>query len=142
MTDFPIDFATLRPSKRPNQCLALPGALEAAATPDLASPVVDLEPEALKRAFCDALQHEPRLELTRTSEDGLQIEFVQRSRWLGFRDRITAGFVALEPKRSAPVLWSRSETGYYDFGVNRARVRRWLDRLADAVPPGGEEGRR
>lgn len=142
MNDFPIDFRRLRRSNRPNQCLALPDGFPSIAAPDLEAPVLELTPDQLKDAFQSVLDDEPRLELTRASEDGRQIELVQRSRWLGFRDRITVGFAGLEPGRSAPLLWSRSELGRYDFGVNRARVRRWLDRLVDARtagrrPPGG-----
>lgn len=136
-TDFPLDFRTFRRAHRPNQCLALPEGLLSASVPDLIVPAFEMRPAALRDAFQTAIADEARLELARTSDDGLQIELVRGSRWFDFRDRISVAFVALDPQCSAPALWSRSELGYYDFGVNRARVRRWLERLA----AGGRAGR-
>jgi uncharacterized protein (DUF1499 family) len=130
VADLPIDFSTVRRSRRPNQCLALAPDIRASSAADITSPVFDASPHALRRAFDAAVADEPRLEVARESADGLQIELVQRTRWLGFRDWIVVGFVALDDRRAALLIWSRSETGIYDFGVNRARVRRWLAGLA------------
>ena len=53
---------------------------------------------------------------------------VQRSRVIGFPDAIS---VSARPdgKGSRLSIWSRSRYGQYDFGVNRARVERWLAAL-------------
>ncbi|HEX6144135.1 MAG TPA: DUF1499 domain-containing protein [Geminicoccaceae bacterium] len=142
MDEFPIDFRTFRRSSTPNQCLALPANLASEADADLTSPVFRTVPRLLRDAFEAAVAREPRLEQVAASDDGLQLELIQRSRWLGFRDRITVAFLPLDALRSAPAVWSRAEVGYYDFGVNRKRVGRWLDRLAEAHPGVLERPRR
>lgn len=133
MIDFPIDFRSIRRSRRPNECLALPPGFGGQREPDIVSPVFTADAETLRRMFDRAIADEPRIQVVRESPDGLQVELIERSRWLKFEDRIIAGFHPSAGDRSAPLLWSRSETGFYDFGVNRARVVRWLDRLQDVA---------
>ena len=59
------------------------------------------------------------------------ITLVQRSKWLGFPDAITVMAHDIGPDRATLSIWSRSRYGERDFGVNRARVSRWL---ADIQP--------
>ena len=59
------------------------------------------------------------------------ITLVQRSKWLGFPDAITVMAHDIGPDRATLSIWSRSRYGESDFGVNRARVTRWL---ADIQP--------
>lgn len=129
---FPVDFRTLRPGPVPNQALALPPGFEGAAKAGLASPVFRTTPRLLRDAFEGALAREPRLTRTRTGLDGRQIELIQKSRVLGLPDLITVEFIALDPVRASLAIWSRARLGLYDFGVNRARVRRWLGLLSAA----------
>lgn len=58
------------------------------------------------------------------------ITLVQRSKWMGFPDAITIMAQDIGPDRSTLSVWSRSRYGDSDFGVNRARVTRWLDASA------------
>jgi uncharacterized protein (DUF1499 family) len=46
---------------------------------------------------------------------------------------VQAEVVALGTERSGLVLDSRSRFGWWDLGVNRRRVTRWLDDLQRAV---------
>ena len=78
--------------------------------------------------WLEALDHhamgEPRVERVAGSPAEGRITWVQRSAVFGFPDYITA-----EARDAERAIWSRSRYGRSDFGVNRARVERWLSRL-------------
>lgn len=131
MSDLPIDVRSLRRSGRPNQCLALPAGLPSSGGADIRSPVFRTPPRLLRDAFDAAVADEPRLDVVEETPDRLQLRLVQRSRWLRFPDEVTVAFVALDGRTSSLAIWSRSRYGQLDFGVNRGRVRRWLDRLTE-----------
>jgi uncharacterized protein (DUF1499 family) len=131
VSDSLIDFATFQRSGKPNQCLALPPGFTSASRPDLQSPVFRTMPRLLRDAFDAAVAGEPRLHLVEETPDRLQLHLVQRSRWFGFPDDVTVAFIAMDALRSSLAVWSRARHGHLDFGVNRSRVRRWLDRLTD-----------
>ena len=58
--------------------------------------------------------------------------YVQRSAVFRFPDTIWVQPVAL-PQGSSVIIYSRSNYGYGDFGVNRERVGLWLDLLREAL---------
>ncbi|MGE5148257.1 MAG: DUF1499 domain-containing protein [Candidatus Eiseniibacteriota bacterium] len=133
--DFPVDFKTLRLSGRPNQWLALPPGFAGATAPHAESPVFPVAPRVLIQAVKQLATEEPRTALVRGDAGTGQAEFVARSRVFRFPDRITAGVFAVAGagERSALAIWSRAVYGRRDFGVNRARVERWLDLLVDRL---------
>ena len=72
---------------------------------------------------------EPRTEIAARDDALPQIVFVQKSALVGFADTIRVQAAGSDGEASL-IVHSRSNTGYYDFGVNRKRVRRLLDGLA------------
>ncbi len=58
-----------------------------------------------------------------------QLEFEQRSFLFRFPDLVSVRFLPLGESQSTLVIYSRSLLGYSDLGVNRSRVRNWLDAL-------------
>ncbi len=122
-----LDLRHLAPGRAPNFCLACPrswGRRDA----DLESPDFAAPARRLWEALLTVAAREPRTRMVRLDGDAGQAEFEQRTRWPGFRDRISAEIVDLDG-RSSVALYSRSLRGYYDFGANRRRVRRWLTAL-------------
>ncbi|MBL4544816.1 MAG: DUF1499 domain-containing protein [Oceanicaulis sp.] len=72
----------------------------------------------------------PRVALVR-AEAG-QIELVQRSKLFRFPDYITAQ--AFETQGGAALaIYSRAVIGYSDMGVNRKRIKAWLESLQAAL---------
>ena len=59
-----------------------------------------------------------------------RLVLIQHTPLLRFPDIVTVEFVALAPDRSSLAIYSRARYGRGDFGTNRKRVLRWLDRLA------------
>jgi uncharacterized protein (DUF1499 family) len=131
--DFPLDFKSLRLSRRPNQWLVLPPGFAGATAPHAESPIFPVAPRALMQAVKGLATEQPRTALVRGDAGNGQAEFVARSRVFRFPDRITVGVFAVPGagERSALAIWSRAVYGRRDFGVNRARVERWLRLLEE-----------
>lgn len=128
-----LEFENLQRDDRPNQFLAAPeGFCKTAA--DRITPAFDVSVAQLKQSWIELMQNQPRLKATAKADSGKQLEYVQRSRWLRFPDSISVRFIAIAPKRSTLAIFSQSQIGYSDFGVNQNRVESWLKQLTDRLP--------
>jgi uncharacterized protein (DUF1499 family) len=131
-------FTELAPLSRPdspNNWLVAPSDF-ASAKADQAAPVFDQPSDRLARSWIAVIEKQPRTTILRVSEDGLQVEAQQRSAVFGFIDRISAWFIPVAPERSTLIAYSRSLVGYWDLGVNRNRLQRWLTDLKKDVAAG------
>jgi uncharacterized protein (DUF1499 family) len=102
------------------------------AYPDIAPLTLDLAPkEALERALGVARQ----IGWTIVASDPAagRIEASQRTRWFGFTDDVVVRITAVGAG-SRVDLRSVSRVGRGDFGVNAARVRRFLAAMRAATP--------
>ena len=96
------------------------------------SPLFDLEPEDLGEIVRSIISAQARTEFVGEDPDIGQLVFVQRSRIFGFVDTIWIQTVDLEPKVSL-IMYSRSNVGFWDLGVNRRRVQTWLSEIETAA---------
>jgi hypothetical protein len=129
----PVDFATLQRPPSPNTYLVAPPGLTAAKS-DGEAPVLGVPVEKLKGQWEKMIAGQPRVEKVAESADGMQIDYIQRTRLVRYPDWITVRFVALpdDPETgsySTLAVYSRSVYGYGDMGANKARVQAWLDAL-------------
>lgn len=127
----PVTFETLERRATPNDALACPPGL-CRARADMAPPVFAVRPEALKAAMARVLAAEA--DVTRVADAPLEERLIQRTRWLRFPDTIVVRYLAVDEGRSTLALYSRSRLGRGDFGVNRARLARWLGGLSAQAP--------
>lgn len=127
-----IDFKTLTLTWKPNQFLVLPAGYPAAAKPHRASPVFAATPAEILAALKAVALAEPRTSVL--SEGPGKLELVQRSKLFRFPDFVTVESVAMAPGRSALAIYSRAKLGIRDFGVNRARIERWLAAIEAKLP--------
>ncbi len=125
-----LDFEAIPRSRKPNSALALP-AHSARDDADLASPVLAARVEQLRDAVVSIAAREPRTHLLHLDREAMQAEFEQSSKVFRFPDTITVAFEPVDATHATLAIYSRARLGYYDFGVNRKRVQRWLDLLAD-----------
>jgi uncharacterized protein (DUF1499 family) len=130
----PVAFETLQRRTTPNDALACPGDV-CQAKSDLASPVFAVSAHDLRSAFRQAISREPRLSLVQSDDAGLTERYVQRSRLMGYPDTIVVRFFDRPGGHSTIALYSRSQLGKGDLGVNLARLQRWLNGLEAIVPP-------
>ncbi len=134
VVDF-INFdAFVRPSS-PNTWLV--GPADSSPPPDDEAAVFDIPAAQLAEAWTEVVGQQPRSLVLGLSEEGLQVEAEQRSAVFGFVDRISFRAIALGPERSTFRVYSRSLTGYSDFGVNRKRLARWLSALHSSLQGSG-----
>lgn len=121
-----VDFATLVRRDTPNDALAcLPEFCAAKA--DIPAPVIAKPFGDVFLAVQDAVVHEPGLEQVDANSGQGTLRFVQRSRIMGFPDTINVKVVPTADGGSAVLIYSRSQLGKGDMGVNLARVKRWAD---------------
>lgn len=123
-----VDFATLRKTKKPNQYLVCPPGL-CAETPDRESPEFDVPAEELRGRWEALMTRQPRLRLIGGDPSAMQFTYVQRTDLMRFPDVITVRFIPLSEARSTLAVYSRSQIGYSDWGVNEKRVTAWLEAL-------------
>ena len=127
----PQDLRELERADSPNDALACPpGACKAEA--DFETPVFAATPEAVMQALRQAIEDQPRVELAAEVPEPAQVIYVQRSALFRFPDTIWAQPVTL-PRGASVILYSRSNYGYGDFGVNRERIALWLGLLREAL---------
>ena len=121
-----VDPATVERTGRPNDYLvAPPGTTDAA--PDREADFFAEPPQDLLERFVAIALAAPKTEEISEGEAGWRT-FVQRSRLIGFPD-----YVTVKPfernGQSALIIYSRSQYGYSDWGVNKKRVEDWLSKL-------------
>jgi uncharacterized protein (DUF1499 family) len=93
---------------------------------DMASPVFDMQPEALQSRFEEVALGAPRT--SKLSGEGGFSTYVQRSKLMAYPDYISVKAVPVDGG-AALYIYSRSRYGESDFDVNKKRILAWLDRL-------------
>lgn len=127
-----IEFETLQRRSTPNDALICPSSLCPAAS-DLLAPVYPVDLDDLRKAMRKALMSERRLTLVEVRDSPPTDRYVQRSEKLHFPDTIVIRYVELGPSRSTVAIYSRSQLGRKDLGVNLARIERWIRKLAGEI---------
>jgi len=128
-----VDLRAIDRSASPNDALACPAGMCRAA-PDFESPVFAADGKALMDAAAAAVRARPRTELVGRDAALDQLVFVERSRLFGFPDTIRIQG-ARAGAGATVIIYSRSNYGYWDLGVNRDRVRFLLEALKRTVGP-------
>lgn len=126
-----VAFETLERRRTPNDALACPEDL-CRAPSDMTPPVYAIGVERLRQAMAGVIASEP--DVTPVADAGLDQRYIQRTRWMRFPDTVVIRYVPLGPDRSTLALYSRSQLGKGDLGVNRARIARWLEKLSRELP--------
>lgn len=121
-----IDPSTVSRSSSPNDFLVAPAGTTKANANET-SPVFEMTPEVLLDRFAGVVLAEPKTR--ELSEPGSAIRtFVQRTPLVGFPDYVTAKAVP-NGEGASLIIYSRSQYGHSDLGVNEQRIRSWMDKL-------------
>jgi uncharacterized protein (DUF1499 family) len=129
----PVSFESLQRRSTPNDALACPPDL-CGAKSDVVPPIFAVSAMELRLALGKVVASEPRVVEVETTDQGMTVRYIQRSRLMGFPDTIVVRFIERPGGRSTLALYSRSQIGAGDLGVNRARIERWLAKLAGQAP--------
>jgi uncharacterized protein (DUF1499 family) len=128
-----VSFETLQRRSTPNDALACPTEL-CSANSDIVPPLFSVSASDLQLAFGKVIASEQRVTKVEANDRDKTERYIQRSRLMGFPDTIVVRFLERPEGRSTLALYSRSQLGRGDFGVNRARIERWLEKLAVEAP--------
>jgi uncharacterized protein (DUF1499 family) len=129
----PVNFEVLKRRTSPNDSLACPQNI-CTAKSDVLPPVFAVSAPELQKAFAKVIASEPSVEQVTSDDGGFTQRYVQRTKIMRFPDTIVVRFIDLGDGRSTIALYSRSQLGESDFGVNRARIERWLEKLSKDAP--------
>jgi len=129
----PVAFETLERRTTPNDALACPTYL-CKARSDLVPPLFAVDANGLRAAMAKVIESEPRIALVQTNDTALTDRYIQRSALLGFPDTVVVRYIEQPEGRSSLAMYSRSQLGRSDLGVNKARLERWLGKLRQIVP--------
>ena len=125
----PVDWATLTRHATPNDALACPAAFCPHAKPDWEPKSYAMTPEDLLARLKAIARAEPGTrKLGGAPAPARSARFIQNTRLMRFPDTIDVD-VLPAGAGSTLAIYSRSLIGRKDFGVNRARVARWLKAL-------------
>lgn len=122
------NFTTLTPPGSPNSYLICPEGVCAAATPDAASPEIQLAPAQLIDRIETIAQADGATLMDRI--DANAVEMVVRTPLMRWPDRISVRAYPGPDGGSTFALYSRSIYGESDLGANQKRVERWLSQLS------------
>lgn len=128
----PVEFETLERSATPNDALACPPDT-CRAEPDFVTPVYEVPGARLREIVAEVAADDPRAELVYSGRWEESDRYVVRSRLMRFPDTVAVRILGAGPGRSQLAIYSRSQIGYSDMGVNRARIARWLDEIERRV---------
>lgn len=125
----PVDWATLTRHRTPNDALVCPAAHCLNAKPDEEPRVYPLAPDALLARLKAVALAEPDTKELPGAPGKSAARFVQYTQLMRYPDTIDVAVIPVGADRSTLALYSRSLVGRKDFGVNRARLTRWLAAL-------------
>ncbi|MEP0940305.1 MAG: DUF1499 domain-containing protein [Rhizobiaceae bacterium] len=127
-----VEFEGLAKTSKPNQALICPEDLCADGAQDRTSPQYSTDVGGLRTALLKSLEQETSLERVDDGTDPMRLRYIQRTRLLRFPDTIRIQFYPMEGGGGSTLaLYSQSQIGTSDLGINLARANRWLARLKD-----------
>jgi uncharacterized protein (DUF1499 family) len=133
----PANFDRIVRRRSPNDALACPADLCGAAKTDLVPPVYAVDEVTLRTRVTERVLALPRaVPVYRDARPGLptQDRYVIRTRLMSFPDTLDIRFVPLGESRSTMALYSRSQIGWSDRGVNLERLRSVMDPAGLGLP--------
>ncbi len=131
----PVNFADIRRSPTGNDALICPVSLCGATPVDAVSPNFNVPVARLRDAVRVIEVNDPDVFALAQDEARVQDRYLARTRIMRFPDTVSVRFIDLGQGRSTLALYSRSQLGQSDIGVNRARLLAWIKLLGDQLPP-------
>lgn len=124
-----IEFSEFTPSKKPNHALVCPDGFCKNAKTDKNAPIFEMPVDALKVKLLRIIDAEDNIVQVGQNFDTMQYRYVQRTSLMRFPDTIRVKFLQLSDDRSTVAIYSESQIGYRDLGVNFKRIERWMKQL-------------
>lgn len=124
----PAKFDNLVRPDKPNQFLVCPDGYCKLTVPDRVSKAYPVAPDILLSAFRETVVGMKTVRVINNPEPD-DFRFVDRTSFFKFPDTVSVDVVPSEKGTSMLAVFSRSQIGYSDLGVNEKRVERLLKAL-------------
>lgn len=131
-----LDLKTLTRPNKPNHHFVAPRGFSSAPI-DAEPPRFRMAPAALFGRVREIVLRQPRTRLREEAGDRFSLEVRQRTLLFRFPDDVTITVLPTDGG-STLAIYSRSLCGRGDLGVNKRRVKHWLDaigKVADPIQP-------
>ena len=122
-----VDFATLKRRTTPNDALICPRDVCPQAQADAEPAVFPVPGARLRSLVSEVALAEPGTSLLDRGQE--QDRYLVRTRFMRFPDTVAVEVFDRGQDSSTVALYSRSQIGRSDFGVNRRRLERWVARI-------------
>lgn len=123
-----VDFANIPVIETNNYHLVCPPGY-CNIEPHEISPVYPVDLNTVVEHWKKIINQEKRVELVDSNNQQNKFTYIQVSKLMRFPDTINIEFIPLEHNHTTLAIYSQSKYGYSDFGVNKQRVTKWLDKL-------------
>jgi len=123
----PVDFNTLSLPKKRNWILVCPEGFCPLANSPRTAPVFDRQSTQLADQLKEIILSEGNA--TVRDDTGVTLDVVIRTPILRWPDLVSISYVELPDNLSSIAIFSRSIYGRSDLGANKARIKRWLEKL-------------
>lgn len=131
--DQKVDFKASLLSPKPNQFLVCPDVYCKDKAHQIA-PTYRISKTALRRLWDEMMDRKTGFERLNLADGEDRRHYDKRTDGLGFPDRMTVEFVAVDDETSSLAIYSRSKYGYSDRGFNKARILMLLQDLEKRLP--------
>ncbi|HSP23633.1 MAG TPA: DUF1499 domain-containing protein [Saliniramus sp.] len=129
----PVDFASLERTSAPHDALACPEGFCGSARIDIVTPVYPIAGSELRSIVREVASRQPETQIVYSARWDEEDRYVVRSKGLRFPDTVNARIFGAGDQGSTLALYSRSQIGYSDMGVNERRLRIWLGEIEERV---------
>ena len=92
---------------------------------DVDSLIFDLDPLDLAEKVDSIARSQPKVTVLEGSAKSGNVTYVQRTKLIAYPDYISIKISPEIAGKSRLTIYSRSRFGYFDYGVNKARVKAW-----------------
>ena len=128
-----INFKDLLLRKTRNQYLVLPKKFISISKPDRISPIFKCNVKNLQDIFLEFINNQNRIRDIKIDRENNKFCCIQYTKFFRFPDIIDVEFIAIDAELSAIAIYSRSIYGYYDFNVNKNRIRMWIEGISKKI---------
>jgi uncharacterized protein (DUF1499 family) len=129
----PVDFDALVRTGAPHDALACPEAACGTALIDIVTPLYPIAGSQLRRIVRTVASRQQGTQLVYSARWEEEDRYVVRSKLLRFPDTVNVRIYGAGDEGSMLALYSRSQIGYSDMGVNERRLRIWLAEIDELV---------
>lgn len=127
-----VDFETLQRTRSPNDALACPEII-CTTRIDIVTQVYPVTGEELRMIVREVAGEQPGTQIVYAARWEEEDRFVVRSRLMRFPDTVNARIFGAGDEGTMLALYSRSQIGHSDLGVNEERIRLWLSAVEARV---------